>query len=55
MARIVEDFIMVKFSKLVKDEDNSDIPQVTNELRQAIEIAIQDLAAPGVIIEVERK
>jgi len=51
MARIIEDVIVIKFSKLTKDSDKN-VKIVTNETLQAIEQVTQELVGDGVIVEV---
>jgi hypothetical protein len=53
MAKVIEDVVVVKFSKLVKDDaDNHDI--ATKEILQTLEQVSQELAGDGIIVEVER-
>lgn len=56
MARIVEDILVIKFSKIVKD-DGSEFGQgeiATAEVKQALEQVAQELAGDTVIVEIER-
>jgi histone H3/H4 len=51
MAKIVEDVIVIKFSKLVKD--GSDGQQLAGqEIQQALEQVAQELVGDSVIVEV---
>jgi hypothetical protein len=53
MAKLVEEIIVVKLSKLIKDtETNKDIldPSVLGVLEQAV----QEIVSDGVVVEVER-
>ena len=53
MAKLVENVLVIKLSKLVKDSDPvSDI--VTDEVQLALEQVTQELAGEGVLVEVER-
>lgn len=53
MAKVIEDVVIVKFSKLVKDDaDDQDI--ATKEILQTLEQVSQELAGDGIIVEVER-
>lgn len=52
MARIVEEIVIIKLSKLVKDEVSAEI--VTNDLQLALEQVAQELVGANVIVEVER-
>lgn len=53
MAKIVEDVLVVKFSKLVKD-DNTDTDLVSDEVQMALEQVSQELAGDGIVVEVVR-
>jgi hypothetical protein len=51
MAKIVEDVVVIKFSKLVKDDqDLSGI--VTTDIHQALEQVAQELVGDSIIVEV---
>jgi hypothetical protein len=52
MAKIVEEIIIIKLSKLVKDDVVTDI--VTNELQVSLEQVAQELVGDSVIVEVEK-
>ena len=53
MAKIVEEIILVKLSKLVKDgETVADISN--NEIESALEQVIQELVGDSVLVEIER-
>jgi hypothetical protein len=56
MARIVEDIIVIKFSKIVKDDgsetDHGSI--ITPEVKLALEQVSQELVGDHVIVEIER-
>lgn len=54
MAKIVEDIVVLRLSRLVKN-DELDVAQVVNEaLRQEIEEAVQSLVSEAVVVEAER-
>ena len=53
MATIQEEVIVIKLSKLVKDNDNTDII-TTDDIIAALASAAEELAGPGVIVEAER-
>ena len=55
MAKIVDDIIVVKLSKLVRDKDDSSIHLIDNNLRERIQDAIQDIVDPDIIVEVDFK
>lgn len=52
MAKIIEDVLVVKFSRLVKD-DSIVSAGVSPETMAAIEQVAQELAGDGVVVEVE--
>lgn len=52
MARIVEDVVLIKFSKIVKDEDNDQHVIAGSEIQSALEQVAQELVGDGVIVEV---
>ena len=54
MAKIVEDVIVIKFSKIVKDRGEQDVVVVDNDNVQALEQVAQELVGDGVVVEVER-
>lgn len=53
MAKIVEDVVVIKFSKLVKD-DAKDAAIAGAEVQSALEQVAQELVGDGVVVEVER-
>ena len=48
MAKIVEDILIVKFSRIVKNGDSDPSPALT-----AVEQVAQELVGEGVVVEVE--
>ena len=53
MAKVYEEVIIIKVSKLVKDD--ADIPLIaTDEVTVALEQVAQELVGSGVIVEIER-
>lgn len=54
MAKIVEDIVIIKFSKIVKDSE-SDVPGIAGaDVQAALEQVAQELVGEGVVVEVER-
>jgi hypothetical protein len=53
MAKLVEDVVVIKLSKLVKDNDPADVI-VNDEVQAALEQVAQELAGNGVLVEVTR-
>ncbi len=55
MAKIHEEVIIIKISKLVKDSDAPDAPDLANsEIISALGTVAEELLGSGVIVEVER-
>jgi len=53
MAKIVEDVVIIKFSKIVKDsEEGSSI--ANSDIQAALEQVAQELAGDSVVVEVEK-
>jgi len=51
MAKIVEDIVVVRFSKLVKNDDkNQEI--LSGEMQLALEQVAQEIVGEGVVVEV---
>ena len=53
MAKMIEDILVIKLSKLVKDSDVSD-QIITEDIHTALEQVAQELVGTGVLVEVER-
>jgi hypothetical protein len=54
MAKVYEEVIVIKLSKLTKDSE-SDHPSIANvEIEQTLEQVVQELVGDAVIVEVER-
>jgi len=54
MAKIHEEIIVTKFSKLVKDTENAGSVQICNtDIIEAMTTVAQELVGTGVIVEVE--
>jgi hypothetical protein len=55
MAKLFEDIIVLKLSKLVKDNDSDTATSiVTDDLTIALEQVVQELAGEGVLVEIEK-
>lgn len=53
MAKIVEDVVIIKFSKIVKDNDT--VSGIANpDIQAALEQVAQELAGDSVVVEVEK-
>lgn len=53
MAKIQEEVIIVKLSKLVRDGDSGD-RIATQDLAESLQAVAQELAGSGIIVEVEQ-
>jgi hypothetical protein len=54
MAKIVEDILVVKFSKIVKDLDTDNGGLVGADIQAALEQVAQELVGEAVVVEVVR-
>jgi hypothetical protein len=52
MAKIVEDVIVIKFSKIVKDNDSAESSIASSEVQAALEQVAQELVGDSVVVEV---
>ena len=52
MAKIVEDVVLIKFSKIVKDTDNDGPNLAGPDVQQALEQVAQELVGEGIVVEV---
>lgn len=52
MAKIVEDVLIVKFSKIVKDSEPDNSELVGQDMQSALEQVAQELAGDAVVVEV---
>jgi hypothetical protein len=51
MAKIVEDVIVIKLSKIVKDSDSTQAGIVSPEIQTALEQVVQELVGDSVVVE----
>jgi hypothetical protein len=54
MAKIIEDIIVIKFSKIVPEKEQDPSPAVNNDHITAMVQVAQELVGEGVVVEVER-
>lgn len=54
MAKIIEDVIVIKFSKIVKDSESDSAGIAGHEIQQALEQVAQELVGDAVVVEIER-
>jgi hypothetical protein len=55
MAKIVENSIVIKLSKLVKIADDADHQLANDDIIFALEQVVQELVGDNIIVEVERE
>jgi hypothetical protein len=54
MAKIIEDVIVIKFSKIVKDSESDATGIAGPDIRLALEQVAQELVGDSVVVEVEK-
>lgn len=54
MAKIIEDVVVLKFSRIIRDNDSDPAPVITNDNIYALVQVAQELVGETVIVEVER-
>jgi hypothetical protein len=54
MAKILEDVLVIKFSKIVKDSDTDNGGLVGVDIQTALEQVAQELVGEAVVVEVVR-
>jgi hypothetical protein len=54
MAKIVEDVVVIKFSKIVKDSESIGSSIAGPDIQAALEQVAQELAGDSVVVEVEK-
>jgi len=54
MAKIVEEVVVIKFSKIVKDNEDANFSVAGDEVQTALEQVAQELVGNGVVVEVEK-
>lgn len=54
MAKIVEDIVIIKFSKIVKDSESETSGIAGQDVQQALEQVAQELVGDSVVVEVEK-
>jgi hypothetical protein len=55
MAKIIDDIVVVKLSRLVRDKDEFPPQLLNNQLRERIEEAIQQIVDASIVVEVDLK
>ena len=54
IIKIIEDVIVLKFSRIVKDNDGDPTPAVSNDNINALAQVAQELVGDSVVVELER-
>ena len=54
MAKIHEEVVVIKLSKLVKEKDGDEQFIATNDICDALQSVAEELLGSGIIVEVER-
>jgi hypothetical protein len=54
MAKIHEEIVVIKLTKLVKERDTGEQFIATNELCEALQTVAQELVDAGIMVEIER-
>lgn len=54
MAKIVEDVVVIKFSKIVKDSDSESLIIANADIQTALEQVAQELVGESIVVEVEK-
>lgn len=52
MAKILEEVLVVKFSKIVKDTEDADAGIVNSDIQAALEQVAQELVEGAIVVEV---
>lgn len=54
MAKIVEEVVLIKFSKIVKENDKDHKHIAGQDIQNALEQVAQELVGEGIIVEVQK-
>jgi len=54
MAKIHEEVVVIKLSKLIKEKDESPGVIASNDICEALQSVAEELLGSGVVVEVER-
>ena len=54
MAKIHEEVVVIKLSKLVREKDDGEQYIATNDICDALQSVAEELLGSGVVVEVER-
>lgn len=53
MAKLQEEVLVIKVSKLLKDNENT-TEIISNDVLQSLEAVVEELAGAGTLVEIER-
>lgn len=54
MAKIHEEVVVIKLSKLIKEKDESPGVVASNDICEALQSVAEELLGSGIVVEVER-
>jgi hypothetical protein len=54
MAKIHEEVVVIKLSKLIKEKDGETVQIANSDICDALQAVAEELAGSGVVVEVER-
>ncbi len=54
MAKIHEEIVIIKLSKLVRESDSSEQYMANNDICDALQSVAEELLGSGIVVEVER-
>lgn len=54
MAKIHEEVVVIKLSKLIRDKDGEEQYIATNDVCDALQSVAEELLGSGIVVEVER-
>ena len=54
MAKIIEDAVVIKFSRIVKDSESEVSDIATDDIQAALEQVSHELVGDGVVVEIVR-
>ena len=54
MAKIHEEVVVIKLSKLIREKDSDEQYIATNDVCEALQSVAEELLGAGVVVEVER-
>lgn len=53
MAKIIEEVVLIKLNKLVKNSENSNGPLTSDEMILSLEQIVQELVGNDIVVEIE--